>query len=173
MDEEKRRVSKRLSDEGLVASSVCFEKIVSKSIDLDELVAEARREDVWLITDDFLERFISEEEEIECAAAEIVEPGKTCVKVERGRTVYARDLESRLEVLDATDVSGKSTCDGDMEDFLACFTAKYDNMGKIIRERMNYRSAVSIGNLKRGAEVREKQRIICMVNRKRESNRGY
>ena len=174
LDEGKQRVSKRLSEEGLVASSVCFEKIISEKIDLDELVAEARREDVWLLTDGFLERFIVEEGEIECAAAEITDPGKPCVKVEgKSRSVFASQLESRLVIDESSDVSGKSTTDGDMEDFLTYFTTKYDNLAKIIRERMHYRGASTIENLKKLGGTKELLTLVCMVTNKRESNRGY
>jgi len=173
LDSRRQELSKRLSDEGFVASSVCFEKILSENVNVDELVSEARREEAWLITDDFLQRFIKREEELTCAAQELVDPGHPCVTVERSRSVYAKEIESQLVIDAESDVSGRSTCDGDLEDFIQHFNGRYRDLGRIIRDRLDYRTPTTIESLRRGKEGREKLRIVCMVSNKRESGKGH
>lgn len=172
MVDEKEEISRRLSGEGLVASAVCFDKIIEGKVKLEDIIDEAKREGRWLITDDFLEKFVSEEEEIQSAAQDISEPEKPKVEVVKTKRVFAEEVDSRLEVITESDVSGKSTCDGHVEDFIGHFNKRYKNISRILRERISFRSPTQIDKLKKRRD-REAARIICMVSDKRESNRGF
>jgi len=173
LEYKRQEVSKRLSEEGLVVSSVCFDEIVSEGIILEDIISEAKSEGVWLITDDFLSRFRKSEDELSVAASEIADPNESSVVVVKSKTIFAREIESQLEIIEESDVSGKSTCDGDLEDFIDYFNTKYSNLSRIIKERMHYRSSTTIEGLRKGHESKEKSRIICMVSNKRDSKRGF
>jgi DNA polymerase II small subunit len=87
--------------------------------------------------------------------------------------VYAEEVESKLEIDEGSDVSGKSACDGDIEDFITHFNERYSGLSKIIRDRLDYRAYSTIENLRKGVSGREKTRLVCMVGNKRESGKGH
>ena len=94
------------------------------------------------------------------------------VIVERGkRGIFAKELEPQLIISRESDVTGKSTCEGKIEDFVDYFNERYRNLREIIRGRENYLGAVPIEHLKRYKG--EVSTIVGMIKEKRESKKGY
>lgn len=103
-------------------------------------------------------------------------PREVCVRkpevvVERGRKIYAREVESKLVINTDSDVTGKSTCEGKLEDFIDCFNEKYNNLRDIIRMRDSYNGIVPIEVVKKYKG--EVSQFVGMVKEKRESKKGY
>ncbi len=58
----------------------------------------------------------------------------------------AKDIESRIFIYDETDVSGKSTCTGSIDDFIEYFRSRYKKLKKFI-ERKAGRKGIPIENI--------------------------
>jgi DNA polymerase II small subunit len=100
------------------------------------------------------------------------EEARMAVVVEqRGRSIFAKETESQLIISRESDVTGKSTCEGKIEDFVDYFNERYKNLREIIRGRENYLGAVPIEVLKRYKG--EASTIVGMIKEKRESKKGY
>jgi hypothetical protein len=54
------------------------------------------------------------------------------------RKIYAKEMESGLQILKDSDVTEKSTCEGKLEDFVEYFNQKYACMRDILRDRENF-----------------------------------
>lgn len=170
----KQKVLERLSAESLVVSPHCLDLILEKNIDVGELSREAGKTGVWLVTEDFLRGFIKTDAELTKAAEELagVEPKKQeTVEVVRSRKIFAKEVESKLVIDDESDVTGKSTCDGTLENFVEYFNNRYSSIRDILRERPECRTAVTIEAAKKLQG--EKVAVICMITEKRESKKGH
>jgi DNA polymerase II small subunit len=97
---------------------------------------------------------------------------KVVVEVARpSMNIYAKEIESGLQILKDSDVTEKSTCEGKLEDFVEYFNQKYICMRDILRDRENFLGAVPIEVLKKYKG--EVSYIVAMVKEKRESKKGY
>lgn len=175
-----------------MASPECVDQIREEGLDPAEIIAEAKRENVWFVNDDFLDRFIEEEEEIEAATEDLTGEEETLppsdkpqiekgpspqedagipVSVERGSPPAAKDIESRLTIKTESDVTGRSTSDGSIESFTDYFTDKYESLKSVLTERMNFHSPTPLESLTR-QQGKTNAAIVVMVTDKRESAKG-
>jgi len=83
-------------------------------------------------------------------------------------TVYSKQLESRLEILD--DPTNKMGSGGTAQDFVQYFRDRFERISKMLSQRLDARNAVSIAE---GFEAQpnEKVKIIAMVMEKRQKER--
>ena len=79
---------------------------------------------------------------------------------------YAKDMESKLEVLE--DPTGKLSSNGTMDEFQLYFQDRFKRMEKILRQRMDVKSATPISEALK-AQPKSKLKIIGMVTEKREA----
>ena len=79
---------------------------------------------------------------------------------------YAKDVESRIEVLE--DPTGKLSSNGTMDEFQLYFQDRFKRMEKILRQRMDVRSATPISEALK-SQPKSKLKIIGMVTEKREA----
>ncbi len=158
----KEEIIKKFTSNGLLVTSHGFNDFLNNDIDIDLVIATAKEKNVFLISNEFLKEFIKLEE----PAPEV----EIEVKVERKNHIFAKEIESELVFDDSYDVTGKSTCEGKLSDFVEYFNQKYHGIEKIIRNREDFMSAVSIKNLKNIEGINS---IIAMVTDKRESKNGY
>lgn len=173
MDGVKETIVARFLKENILLAANSLQKIVDANADVDDIIEAAKAEGVWFVADDFLSRFLIKEEEIAEAAEDIAEPEASGVRVERSRNVYAKDIEPQLKIIESSDVTNKSTSQATLESFVEYFNVKYGNLASILRERVNFRSAIPISSLKKaGGLDRSAIRIICMVSEKRDSKSG-
>jgi len=166
-DDEKRIEEKSIVEKfirnGLVLTSLGFESILENNIDVDEVIEEAKKRRIWLIADEFIREFIRENEEEGINDIKVV--------VERGDGIFAKEIDSELIIREDTDVSGRSTSQGRIEDFLEYFNDRYNCLRDILKERQNLRDAIPIRSAKKygGNNIS----IVAMITSKRESRKGY
>ncbi len=157
MDDE---IIKKFSEENLVLSSEGMEKIRESKLEVEGVIAKAKEKGEWLITPEFLDTFFIKEELT----------GERVEVLRRTSDIPAKEIESRLTIYQETDVTGKSTSSGKLEDFLEYFTQKYENLRGVLRERGHLAGEVPIKVVKKYSE---EATVIGMVRDKRESRRGY
>jgi DNA polymerase II small subunit len=87
------------------------------------------------------------------------------------RKIFAKEVESRLVIDKSSDVTGKSTCEGKLEDFVDYFNEKYSGLKKIIMSRDSYAGVLPIENVKKYRG--EVSHFVGMVKEKRESKKGF
>lgn len=148
-----------------------FERIIDHNLGISEVIKVAKEKNLWMVSDEFLTEFVDEKGKEESPKKEAVKEAAEKVVVERGRHIFAKEIDSELEIFKETDVSQKSTCEGKLADFVDYFNEKYRNLRDIIRDRESYLGAVPIEALKRYPG--EDLLIIGMVRDKRESRRGF
>jgi len=98
------------------------------------------------------------------------EEPQPAVTVEHSRTIYAKEIDPQLIIAKESDVTGKSTCEGKIEDFIEYFNEKYRTLREIIKDRETYIGAVPIDVVRRYKN--EVSTFIGMVKEKRESKKG-
>ena len=118
MDEE---VIKKFSEENLILSSEGFSKITEHNLNPEEIISKAKERGEWLITPEFLEEFFKKEEPVQV--------------IRRTSAIPAKEIEPQLKINDDSDVTGKSTSSGKLEDFLEYFNQKYVNLRDILKDR--------------------------------------
>ncbi len=158
MDE--KQIVEKFTENGMILTSQGIEKILNNNLNLDAIINAAKDRDVWLISDEFLTEFVKDE------------IGKKEIRVEWSRDIFAKDIDSDLRILETSDVSGKSTCEGKLEDFLEYFNEKYRNLENILRDRENLRGAMPIEIIKK-KRLKEETGIIVMITEKRENKKGF
>ncbi len=175
VDRDRGEIIKKFADQGIVLTSHGFERIVSHNLNLEEVIFAAKKKNVWLVADEFLREFIDEKNrELEREKAEITEVEKLPkkVQVERKKHIFAKEIDSELKIHEETDVTGKSTCEGLLENFMDYFNQKYDSLRGILKDRENLKAAVPI-KMVRKYMGEDNIHIIAMVSSKRESKKGY
>lgn len=172
MSLSKEEIVDRFLKNDLVLASHSLDRILEKDIDVDKVIQTAKEENIWLVTDELLERFITQEKELSTAAEQIAQPEK--VEVLRTNHIFAKEVESRLHIHTDSDVTGKSTCEGSLDDFVNYFNTKYKILSDILRKRPNLADVLPIDRIKKSPSTeRAKVKIICAISGKRESRRGY
>lgn len=160
---DKKEISRKASENGLLLSSAALERIADEGLDCEAIFRKAKESGEWFVKPELVD------EEAK-SKAPVCEGAAESVKGE-GRPP-ACDMPSRLVIYEDSDVSGKSTCSGTIEDFVGYFNARYENLRRVLLERAEYRSAMNIDALRKGSP-KEKARIIAMVREKREGkNKG-
>jgi len=174
----KEELIKLFQEHGLIPSTGSLERIISEELNPIEIIEAAKQENLWLIEEKFLEGLVKKEEELEAVAEDLstlpeAEKERSSVKVfRRTSKPYAAQIESELNIYTDSEITGRSTCSGDIENFVEYFNVRYQNLRDIVRERVDYRSYVTIEELKRRGGNGE-QRIIVMVSDKRKSKSGH
>ncbi|OYT54020.1 MAG: DNA polymerase II [Candidatus Altiarchaeales archaeon ex4484_2] len=152
-------IIKKFEDEGIILTSRALGKIRDNSMKPDVVIEKARERNVWLISDEFIVEFIEQKK-------------KKDKPVKKTKKIPAKERDSELKINEDFDVTGKSTCEGRIEDFLGYFNHKYENIKSVLKERPSMRSAVPIKFLrKQGNDIN--LQFIGMVSDKRESRRGF
>jgi DNA polymerase II small subunit len=163
---DKKQITKKAAEYGLMLSSAGLNKIAELGVDYEALFRTARESGEWFINPEYIERTHSADRKNVC------EPHTEAETAFEDAKPRACDIPSRLAIHKESDVSGKSTCSGTIEDFIRYFNIRYENTKSVIQERVEYKSVLTIDEVKKDRE-KNKQRIVCMVKGKRESNKGY
>jgi len=165
-EQTKKEIIKKFMSNGLLLTSHGFEEFMKNKDKLvvDNVISTAKDKGIFLISDEFLKEFIEVKEEKHEPAQ------KPEVEVRKGSHIFAKEIDSELKIDDSWDVTGKSTCEGKLEDFVEYFNQKYRGIEKIIRRRENFIGTVAINNLKKSGGAAS---IVAMVTEKRESRRGF
>jgi DNA polymerase II small subunit len=159
---DKESVNKTALEYGLVLSSAALERIIEEGAPYEGLFKKAKEESIWFVTTDYLDKTVTSEKKDVC----IEKPGDS------SRPPKACEIESILRIHEESDVSGKSTCSGKIEDFIGYFRTRYANIREIIKERPEYKAPSTIEQVKTSGQ-KERHRIIVLISGRRESTRGY
>ncbi len=157
-------VIRRFEEEDLVLTSHGFKWVLEHKLDPTEVISKAKDKGVWLIADEFLQEFVNDRETEDTQTPP--------VQIEKTKHITAKEIESLLRIQEASDVTGKSTCEGLLENFVDYFNTKYSDLKDILKQRENLRGAVPINIAKKNRDQKD-MHIIAMVTSKRESKRGY
>jgi len=172
LEKNREEINLEFARKGFVLSSQSLSRMLEEGLDPADVLSAAEREKSYLITNDFLERFIADEEEIEDIAEDLVGDKKPEVVVEKTKQVYAKEIESELTIHEVSDVTDKSTCSGTLEDFVGYFNTRYRDIKQILRERPNLRAPIPVNEVKKASEVtRDDLNVVGIVSGKRESSR--
>jgi DNA polymerase II small subunit len=79
---------------------------------------------------------------------------------------YAKDIPADLKILE--DPTGKLTSNGTLQEYTALFQDRFKRVEKILRARMDVRSATPISEALK-SQPKSKLKIICMLTEKRDS----
>ena len=137
------------------------EKFEIKKEDKKE-VKEERKEEKKKIVDDverekLIKKILSkeeedkekiEEEERKAEREKRMSEIRGLKSINTGIKWYAKDIDAMIKVYDDTDVSGKSTCEGTIDDFIKYFRDRYERIKKLI-ERKVQRKAYPLNGIKK------------------------
>jgi DNA polymerase II small subunit len=165
---DKQQISLKASEYGLVLSSVAMDRLVELRLDYERLLMEARDAGEWFVSPEYIEGKIAAGRQDLCGGPQPADPSS-----EAPARPPACDMEARLLIHDDSDVTGKSTCSGNLEDFVAYFKVRFDNLRGVLQEHVEYKLATTIEQVRKTAGGRERVRVICMVKEKRDSKKGH
>ena len=79
---------------------------------------------------------------------------------------YAKDIEAQLKIIE--DPTGKLSSNGTIEDYLHYFQDRFKRLEKILRQRIDVKSATPILEALK-SQHKAKLKIVCMISEKREA----
>jgi len=151
-----------------LASTQDPEEIMSKAI--HEI--KALREKPLFIDKSFLEQLVKMSEPRKEISTQLIEeplqplPKPQVIEGKRQFCPYAKEVESNIKIID--DPASKLSSSGTIEDYLEYFRDRFRRMEKLLRQRMDVKSAASIIDALK-APANTKLKIIGMITEKRES----
>jgi DNA polymerase II small subunit len=160
-EEELRRkkVSEAFLESGLLLSNLAIDVILERDLRPSRIIKEAREKGVFLVTKEFVEEFFPKEEKEEYSFV-----------VRKGRPAAASQVEARLKIYENRDITGKSTSEGTVENFIDLFRDRYKRIRSVLEERPTLKDVIDIANVKKyeGGVVK----LIGMVTTLRASKKG-
>jgi len=169
---DKKKVSLKAAEYGLILSSVALDRIIELGLDHESILRGARDAGEWFISPEYIEGKIAADKKSVCEPIVEADGSRETQESATSRRPAACDIQSRLSIHEESDISGKSTCSGDIHDFIDYFNARYDNLRGVLMEHVEYKLGLSIEAVKKAAE-KERMRLVCMVREKRESHKGH
>ncbi len=153
---------------------------------MKDKVLASFREKGYFVTPDALDEIMLKEKPLEYSEElmtrvkgpwikkeELVEPKpivKPEVNLRKPFKPLAKDIESRVKIFDEYDVTGKSTSEGKVKDFVALFQDRFETLGNILKERGGMARNIETVKKKR---MREETRVIGMVTSIRSTKNGH
>ena len=168
---DKKTVSLKAAEYGLILSSVALDRIIELGLDHESILRGARDAGEWFISPEYIEGKIASGKLNMCDKPAPAKKDSPIGLDPSDARPASCDIKSKLIIHDASDVSGKSTCAGTLEDFVGYFDRRFENLRSVMQEHVEYKMAITIEALKK-ANNRDKARLIVMVKEKRESNKG-
>jgi DNA polymerase II small subunit len=159
-EKDRNKIISEFLDEGLLLSRLAVESIEDSKCSPKKIVEMAKSKNVYFVTKEFVEEFTQKESE---------KPEYSFV-VRKGTPALASRVDSELVIDKDKDITGKSTSEGTIENFIELFKDRYKKLREILMHRVSFRDVVDIENLKRyeGSETK----IIGMIRAMRESQKG-
>jgi DNA polymerase II small subunit len=167
---DKKEIGRKATEYGLILSSVALDRIAELELDYEAVFRDGRDAGEWFISPEYIEARIAAGKHGN--GTQQPNAREEACDADGSPKVLACNMQSRLLIHDDSDVTGKSTCAGDLEDFVGYFNARFESLRKVLQERVEYRLSTSIEAVRKNA-TREKAKIICMVKEKRDSSKGH
>ncbi len=154
-------------------------EILSSTPDFRSIVDEALSRGHFFITEDIVKSILAEREEKEetetsesIPLQERTEVGeKEVIVLKTGFKPIAKEYEANIRFFEEYDVTGKSYCEGTVDDFIRYFRDRFERLRSILRKRPNtdIRPISRLDRVSTGQEVH----VIGMVYDVRESKKGH
>lgn len=143
----------------LILTSHGLKRLKEDQLDINQVIEEAQKRNVWLVSDEFLVEFIEDKDR------------EKDTSLKWSHKCPSKEVDPELNIREDFDVTERSTCEGKIEDFLEYFNNKFDNLKDILRDRPNMKGTLSINVLKERGNVNAQ--FIGMVADKFESRNRY
>ncbi len=167
----------KFAEKGLLVESGVDVLIKENSIDADDLIDYAIGRNEFIISKSLLAEYISKEagkdheQRIERESHEKAVDDNP-VKVSIQKPVFralASEVDANIQPVADHDVSGKSTCNGTVQDFVSLFRSRYSKISSILRIQPSQHPTVNY----RGSKSGDKCRFIGMVRSKSTTKNGH
>lgn len=151
-----KKIMDAFIESGLLLSGRAVEIIHERKLNSTKIIHLAKEKGMFLVTKEFIEEFFPEPKTEEFSFV-----------VKRGKPAAASQIEARLEIDKEKDVTGNSTSEGKVENFIELFRDRYKRLKGVLMNRANMRDSVDIENVKKyqGQEVK----LIGMIREIRRS----
>lgn len=158
--EEDNSVQRKITDaflgSGILLSGQAIGTIQERKINPHEIIKLAREKNVFLVTKEFVEEFFPEET-----------GEKFTFVVKKGKPAVAATIKSNLVIDGEKDVTGNSTSEGTVENFIELFKDRYKRLKNILMNRVNLRDVVDLENLPKYRD--QEIKVIGMIREMRKS----
>ncbi len=158
-DEEQQRITGAFIDSGILLSGLAVDIIKERQIKPAGVIESARQKGLFLVTKEFIEEFFPEEKKEEFTFV-----------VKRGKPAAASQVEARLEMDKDKDITGNSTSEGTIENFVSLFRDRYKRLKEVLTNRVSLRDVIDIGNIDKYQN--QEVKIIGMITDLRKSKNG-
>ncbi|MEM3363991.1 MAG: DNA-directed DNA polymerase II small subunit [Candidatus Micrarchaeia archaeon] len=168
----------RFADEGFLVESGVDRLLAECGLQADAIIEFAKQRDEFIISHSLIEDYLRQKHEQEKASLqEPIEPEtQACiekvVEVKVERPVFralASEYPSRIEHIARYDVSGKSTCEGTVDDFVSLFKDRHKRISALLHAQPSQYPVTTLNGAKKG----EKCRFIGMVRSKTVTKNGH
>jgi len=138
--------------EGMLIQPEAVEFLLNKGIDFCKKVLKDMDEKPLIISIDLLEKILGEEKE---------------KKIDRKIEKKIKIEKKGFKIL--KDITGKSTCEGKLKDFMNLFIDRFEKLGELLKKRQEMRNAVPI---RKAQKLNEEISIIGIVKDVRNAKNG-
>ncbi len=159
LSSEEKGINDAFLGSGALLSSHAVEVIKERGLDPSAIIAQAKEKGVFMITSEFLSEFFPVEKLEEYSFT-----------VKRGKPPIASQIEGRVLVDKDKDVTGNSTSEGTVENFVELFRDRYKRLKGILSSRVNLRDAVELNSI--GKYNNQEIKVIGMIRDMRQSQKG-
>jgi len=145
---------------GLLLTELAIGTLLKRGLKPGEVIGLAQEKGTFLVTKEFIEEFFPKKESEQ----------EFSFVIRKGAQPLSSKIDSQLEIDDTRDITGKSTSEGTVDNFMELFRDRYKRLKAILSNRAVLKDSIDLENLKRydGQEVK----AIGMVREKRESKKG-
>lgn len=141
---------------GILLSGLAIETIKEKKLKPEKVIELAKEKSVFMVTKEFITEFFPEEKREEFSFT-----------VKKGKPASASQVEARIEVDTDKDVTGKSTSEGTIENFIELFRDRYKRLRGILMNRINLKDAINLEDVFKHRD--QEVKVIGMIKALRKS----
>jgi DNA polymerase II small subunit len=154
-----KKITDAFLGSGILLSGQAVGVIGERNIKPDQIISLAREKGVFLVTKEFVEEFFPQEEKEEYSFV-----------IRKGKPAVAAQTEANLSIDKEKDITGNSTSEGKVENFVELFRDRYKRLKSILMNRVNLKDPIDIENLEKYRDQQVK--IIGMIKNLRRSKKG-
>jgi len=162
LDKKQQKIADRFIKEGFLLDEEAISVIAKQGVSPKKIMDAAKERGLFFITNEFVEEFFPKKEK---------KTGQEfSFTVHRGGDCKAAKIESQLKIEKNRDITGKSTSEGNIENFVDLFRDRYSKLKDVLAQRMILRDSSEIEEVRRYDN--EEVKIIGMVRNIRKSKKG-
>jgi DNA polymerase II small subunit len=151
-----KKITDTFLGSGILLSGLAVDLIKQRDIKPKKIIDLAREKSVFLVTKEFIQEFFPEEKKEEFSFV-----------VKKGKPAAASQIESQLQIDKSKDVTGNSTSEGTVENFIELFRDRFKRLKSILTNRVNLRDVIDINNI--GKYQDREVKVVGMIREMRRS----